>query len=85
MNIDDLEVQSGSLGVSSSVYSLKGGSPSEKYCPSNDSGLWLVYYFERGQRSGEKCFESESQACECLLGLLEGDPTARSYSMELSK
>jgi len=78
MNIEDLKVRLKSLGVSPSAYSLRGGLPSEKYCLSNDSGLWQVYYSERGQRTGEKSFATESQACEHLLEQLENDPTTRS-------
>lgn len=77
MNIEELKVKLKALGISPSSYSLEGGMPSERYCLSNESGKWFVYYCERGQKSGESSFTNESQACEFLLGQLEGDPTTR--------
>ena len=39
---------------------------------------WSVYYSERGQRSGERIFDSEDEACRYLLNLLCNDPSTRS-------
>jgi hypothetical protein len=77
MNIKELKIQLKNLGISSSSYSLNGGLPNEKYCLSNEQGKWFVYYSERGHRSGEKNFSSESLACEYFLGQLKCDPTTR--------
>lgn len=43
------------------------------------SGLntWVVFYSERGLRTGEKYFGSESQACEYMLKTLLRDPTVK--------
>jgi len=77
MNIVKLIDKLKSLGVSPSTYSLNGGLPSEKYCLSNESGKWFVYYSERGQRTGENSFANETDACKYFLGQIERDPTTR--------
>ncbi|WP_298769167.1 hypothetical protein [uncultured Shewanella sp.] len=77
MNIDELKIQLRNLGITSQAYSLNGGLPSEKYCLSEESGKWFVYYSERGQRTGEKSFTNESKAYEYFLGELKRDPTTR--------
>jgi hypothetical protein len=63
MDIKSLKVALNKLNVNPDSYSLEGGLPSEKYCLSNEGINWSVYYSERGQRTGEKLFSSESQAC----------------------
>jgi hypothetical protein len=66
-------------GVREDAYSLEGGLPDERYCldhPSHET--WTVYYSERGGRTGERRFESEAEACQCLLDLIMRDPTTRS-------
>jgi len=77
MDIEELRKQLIQLGIKSSSYSLSGGLPNEKYCLANESGKWVVYYSERGQRTGEKVFSSESKACEYLFSRMERDPTTR--------
>lgn len=59
-----------------SAYSLDGGLPGDKYVLSDDGyGTWSVYYSERGERIGEKRFNSESEACIYLFEKLLSDPT----------
>ena len=77
MNIEKLKEEIQSLGISSRAYSLSGGLPNEKYCLSKEAAKWSVYYSERGQRSGEKEFKKEHDACIYILGLLKNDPTTR--------
>ena len=38
---------------------------------------WVVYYSERGLRTGESYFGSESEACEYFLGKLIRDPLVK--------
>lgn len=42
-----------------------------------DEGGWCVFYSERGQRTNEQLFDSESDACEYLLSVIARDPTTR--------
>ena len=46
------------------TYSLNGGLPYDKYCLSQNNGLWEVYYSERGGKFKLKTFTSEKNACE---------------------
>jgi hypothetical protein len=56
------------------VYSLNGGLPSEALCIAHEHGRWCYYYSERGDRTGEKWFESEADACHYLLSELRSLP-----------
>jgi hypothetical protein len=38
----------------------------ESWAINNEHGIWRVYYFERGIRSGEHDFASEADACNWL-------------------
>lgn len=79
MNREDLEAILVERKVSSLAYSLGGGLPSEKYVLNQDAGgRWSVYYSERGQKSGERIFDSEDAACRHLLDWLTSDPSAHS-------
>jgi hypothetical protein len=42
-----------------------------KYCLAKSGRIWIVYYFEKGQRVGEREFESEEEACLHLLTKLK--------------
>lgn len=75
MNLIELQKELNSLGVDKLSYSLSGGLPNECYCIDKEHGSWLVYYSERGGRSGLKKFKTESSACEHLLKVLSDDPT----------
>ncbi len=75
MNLTELQTELDSLGVDKLSYSLEGGLPNERYCIDKEYGNWLVYYSERGGRSGLKEFKTESKACEHLLKVLKDDPT----------
>jgi len=77
MSISELKNKLSSLGVNQNSYSLSGGLPNEKYCFTNESGKWFVYYSERGQRTGESIFTHEKEECEFLLGTLTNDQTSR--------
>ena len=64
-----------SRGIHSDAYSLPGGLPNESYCIDRDGTDWLVYYSERGLRSGLQRFNTESDACSHLLSILIRDAT----------
>ena len=64
MNIHELEKALKKANVPESCYSLmKGGLPNEAYCLTSENGNWIIYYSERGNRSGLTVFKSESEAC----------------------
>lgn len=64
--------------VNPEAFSLDGGSPSEAYVLSEDGyGVWSVYYSERGIRSSEKKYKTESDACEDLKQRILSDSSTR--------
>lgn len=78
MNRDDLRRQLDELKVNPNSYSLDGGCPSESYVLSDEgNGVWSVYYSERGNRSSEIKFNSESDACVELKRRLLSDSSSR--------
>ena len=78
MDIAELQRRTTSEGIRSDAFSLEGGLPSEQYVldPSKP-GRWTVYYSERGMRSREREFTSESEAVEYLFELVRSDPATR--------
>lgn len=67
MTIIELECALVQMGISSDLYSIMtGGLPNEKLCIVKED-KWQVYYSERGNRSGLKIFETETEACEYFL------------------
>ena len=72
MNIYELERELKKANVPKSCYSImKGGLPNEVYCLISENGKWIVYYSERGKRSGETVFKNESEACTYLYNQLK--------------
>jgi hypothetical protein len=59
------------------VYTLDGGLPVERLCMEQREGGWVVYYSERGLRTGEQVFGTEDEACRNVLNQLRSDPTTR--------
>ena len=57
--------------ISRSYYSLEGGLPNEKLCLDYENGKWIVYYSERGIRTGIRYFDDEEDACDYLLHAIE--------------
>lgn len=53
--------------VPKDLYSLNGGLPNEAYCIEKENDKWQVYYSERGIKANIEYFESEEEACKCLL------------------
>lgn len=67
MTIIELENALVQMGISDDLYSIMtGGLPNEKLCIVK-ADKWQVYYSERGNRSGIKIFETETEACEYFL------------------
>jgi hypothetical protein len=74
MNREILKTELTLLGVEPHAYSLDGGLPSERHVISEESdGKWGVYYSERGQKTGLKIFDSESDACVFFLERITED------------
>ena len=64
-------------GVNSDSYCLAGGLPTETYCIDRDGAGWIVYYSERGLRSGLERFDTESEACSRLVAILLTDKSSQ--------
>jgi hypothetical protein len=75
MTVEELRKELVQLGVKNSAYSICSEIGNEQYCLESAEGKWYYFYSERGQRSGEKIFQDESEACEFFLSLLKDDPT----------
>lgn len=58
-------------------YSIDGELRDESMCLEPKAGGWVVFYFERGLRSGERWFETENEACDFLAERLLADPSSR--------
>lgn len=72
MNIYELEEKLKSANVPKDCYSImKGGLPNEVLCLTAEHGNWIVYYSERGNRSGLTIFKSESDACNYFYNHLK--------------
>lgn len=64
-------------GISRSYYSLEGGLPNEKLCLDCENGKWIVYYSERGIRTGIRYFDNENDACDYLLHAIEDSASGK--------
>lgn len=62
--------------VRADAYSL-GGSPDERLCLESVAGGWAVYYSERGERAGERRFDTEDEACDFMASRLLADARNR--------
>ncbi len=79
MNINELEGTLALKNVRPDVVYFGGDLPvrSGQCAITNDRGIWQVYYFERGEKSGERWFADEAAACDYLWNQIRGDPTNR--------
>ena len=67
MTVAQLEKELKMMEIPKELYSIMvGGLPNEKLCIVKED-TWQVYYSERGNKSGLKKFETESDACEFFL------------------
>ena len=77
MNRNELQVTLIENKITPIAYSLGGGLPNEKYVLDQGVDKWSVYYSERGQKSGERTFNTEDEACRYMQKLLINDPSTR--------
>jgi hypothetical protein len=77
MNRDELQSVLEKNQVAPIAYSLGGGLPNEKYVLDQGIDKWSVYYSERGQKSGERIFNTEDAACQYIQKLLMNDLSTR--------
>ena len=77
MNRSELEKVFNEEGIRADSYGLNGGLPSERHTIEKRSNGWAVYYSERGGRTSERSFKTESEACRELLQRVLGDPSTR--------
>jgi len=77
MNKIDLKNKLKAENVSGSIYSLDGGLPNEKLCLDFNGEFWIVYYSERGGRTGVKEFLSEEDACQYLYDAINAIVTGK--------
>lgn len=73
MTKNDLRQKLFTENIPKDTYSLDGGLPNEVYCLNQNGNKWEVYYSERGQKSGGKCFKTEDEACNYFYkSLIQG-------------
>lgn len=67
MNKKELKKQLEILKAPKNYCSLNGIELPDRIILTKESGKWLVYYFsERGERSSEKYFSTEDEACQFI-------------------
>ena len=72
MNISNLLLNIEKLGVPKSYYSINGSLSSDTYILNQVYDKWEYFYFdEKGNKNDYQMFDNESDACECLLKVLE--------------
>lgn len=78
MNIPQLKEALKEAGVDEYFSSLDGEVRDESLVLERpESGGWCVYYSERGQRTGERWFITEEEACKFIFDRLSIDPNAK--------
>ena len=77
MNIDQLRLKLNELEIKKDAYSLLSSPKDETYCLEYKFGQWSYFYSERGQRSGEKVFSNECEACIYFYDQITSDPTVK--------
>lgn len=77
MTREDLRRRLRAEGVREDAYNLDGELVDESYVLEREGARWVVYYSERGLRTGMTSFTNEDEACDYLYERLHGDPTTR--------
>ncbi|CAI1254449.1 hypothetical protein [Serratia ficaria] len=62
----DLVKKLASMNIPADSYSI-GDIENEALCLLNKSGTWSIFYSERGQRTEEKFYDNENEACQAFL------------------
>ncbi len=71
MNVNELRKNLKKAGVSDFLYNLDNrGRNDERFCLEYIEGKWNVYYSERGVKTTNLLFETESEACEYMYNEL---------------
>jgi hypothetical protein len=73
MNITELKLKLDSLKVSSLFYAINTEGNEEFCILQNKMNEWLVFYSERGERSGLGVFKEEHNACLYFLTFITSD------------
>jgi len=74
MNVEELQDELHKRKVPETVYGI-GCEQDESHCIVEESGLWHVFYSERGCRTFEEIFSHEPEACREFLSRILGDET----------
>jgi hypothetical protein len=79
MTLQELKATLTEENVRSDLVYFGDGLPtrSDQWAITNNRGIWLVYYFERGEKCGERWFADEAGACDYLWDQIRNDPTTR--------
>ena len=77
MTRDELRRLLEEQAIRTDAYALSGASIDEAYVLSVEGAEWMVYYSERGLKSGLRRFKEESEACDYIYELISGDPTTK--------
>ena len=68
MNIAELKEKLKAERVSPALYNLDmKGRDDERLNIVFEDGKWVVYYLERGMRTTEEKYDTEDEACRCIL------------------
>jgi hypothetical protein len=79
MNLQRLQAVLAGFGLGPGVVQYSG-LPNEAFVIEPHAGGWRIFYSERGSRTGEAWFESESDAVDAFLELLASDSSIRFVS-----
>jgi len=79
MNLQRLQAVLAGFGLGPDVVQYSG-LPNEAFVIEPHAGGWRIFYSERGSRTGEAWFESESDAVDAFLELLASDSSIRFVS-----
>lgn len=80
MDRDELQKRLDDEGIRRDVYQFGGGLPNERLCLAPEKGHWVVYYGERGERTGLREFADEGDANDYFFHKLDRMPEAHSRS-----
>lgn len=67
MNLTTLENTLKAEQIPTNAYTILSKPKDETLCIESSKEGWIVFYSERGLRSGEKFFSSENDACQYFI------------------
>ena len=77
MTVADLLKRLQARRIREDSFSIDGGLSHDKHVLGKRGAGWEVYYSERGEKFDVEEFETEAEACECILHRLLGDAAAQ--------